>query len=203
MFKKVHRISKKEFILLMGIVVMIIIYSICLFYELKRKSVVDDLNYLAFVYHLGLSTNNDGVYVVNYDEALTIQKDVIKNLSCSRNKDYCYQFDGKLVSGAFIEISYINHKVEYIKLYSKRVDFIFNNNLSTQPYSKGLFPPQSITQSESFRYGRSNTLVIADMMNHVSHEYYLETNLNKTITEQECALASDTCFDVLVYEKKS
>lgn len=196
-------VIKSKFIIITSLLVMIIILSFCTFYEYKRKTVVENVNYLAFIYHLGLSANTDGVHIINYDQALNIQNDVIKNLSCSRNKDYCYQFDGKLVSGAFIEISYINHKVKYIKIYSKRVDFIFNNNVSRQPYSKGLFPPQSITESESFRYGRSNTLVIADMMNHVSHEYYLETNLNKTITEQECALASDTCFDVLVYEKKS
>jgi hypothetical protein len=194
-------IIKSEFIIITSILVMIIILSFCTFYEYKRKTVVENVNYLAFIYHLGLSNNTDGVYIINYDQALNIQKDVIKNLNCSRDKDYCFTFDDKLVSGAFIEISYINNKVDYLKIYSKKIGFIFNNNVAMEPYSKGLFPPESITQSESFRVGRPNTLVIADMMNHVKHEYYNEYNLGKRITEEECMLAKNQCFDVLFYEK--
>lgn len=194
-------IIKSEFIIITSLLVMIIILSFCTFYEYKRKTVVENVNYLAFIYHLGLSTNTDGVYVVNYDDALTIQKNVIKKLNCSRNKDYCFHFDGKLVSGAFIVISYIDNKVDYLKIYSKKIGFIFNNNVAIEPYSKGLFPPESITQSSSFRVGRSNTLVIAAMMNHVKHEYYNENNLGKMITEEDCMLAKNQCFDVLFYEK--
>jgi len=194
-------VIKSEFIIVISLLVMIIILSFCAFYEYKRKTVVENVNYLAFIYHLGLSTNTDGVHVINYDQALTIQNDVIKNLNCSRSQDYCFTFDGKLVSGAFIAISYINNKVDYLKIYSKNIGFIFNNNVSMEPYSKGLFPPESITQSESFRFGRRNTFVIADMMNHVKHEYYNENNLGKMITEEECMLAKNQCFDVLFYEK--
>jgi hypothetical protein len=194
-------IIKSEFIIITSLLVMIIILSFCTFYEYKRKTVVENVDYLAFIYHLGLSTNTDGVYIINYDQALNIQKDVIKNLNCSRDKDYCFTFDDKLVSGAFIEISYINNKVDYLKIYSKKIGFIFNNNVSIEPYSKGLFPPESITQSESFRVGRPNTLVIAAMMNHVKHEYYNENNLGNQITEEACMLAKNQCFDVLFYEK--
>ena len=194
-------VIKSEFIIVISLLVMIIILSFCAFYEYKRKTVVENVNYLAFIYHLGLSTNTDGVHVINYDQALTIQNDVINNLNCSRGQDYCFRFDGELVSGAFIAISYINNKVDYLKIYSKKIGFIFNNNVSMEPYSKGLFPPESITQSESFRFGRRNTLVIADMMNHVKHEYYNENNLGKMITEEECMLAKNQCFDVLFYEK--
>lgn len=194
-------VIKSEFIIVISLLVMIIILSFCAFYEYKRKTVVENVNYLGFIYHLGLSTNTDGVHIINYDQALTIQNDVIKNLNCSKGQDYCFTFDGKLVSGAFIAISYINNKVDYLKIYSKKIGFIFNNDVSMEPYSKGLFPPESITQSESFRFGRRNTLVIADMMNHVKHEYYNENNLGKMITEEECMLAKNQCFDVLFYEK--
>lgn len=194
-------IIKSKYIIFISILVMIIILSFCCLYEFKRKTVVENIDYLAFIYHLGLSTNTDGVHIINYDEALKIQKGVIKTLNCSRNKDYCYTFDGKLVSGAFIEINYVNNKVDYLKIYSKKIGFIFNRNVSIQPYSKGLFPPDSITQSESFRFGRPNTLVIADMMSHVTHEYYNEDTLGKKITESDCELAKTQCLDVLLYEK--
>lgn len=100
-----------------------------------------------------------------------------------------------------LKSDYINNKVDYLKIYSKKIGFIFNNNVAMEPYSKGLFPPESITQSASFRVGRPNTLVIADMMNHVKHEYYNEHNLGKRITEEACMLAKNQCFDVLFYEK--
>jgi hypothetical protein len=195
-------ISKSEFVIVICILIMIAIVSWWFSYELKRKKVVDDLNYLTFLYHLGLSKGVDGVHIINYNEALNIQNNVIKTLNCSRNQDYCVTFDGDLVSGSFLEISYVNTAVEYIKIYSKRIDFAFNNNLSTEPYSKGLFLPNSFTQSTSFRVGRPNTSAIVDMMSHVSHGYYIENDLKTPVTESDCTLAGIQCFDVLTYTKK-
>lgn len=127
-------ISKSEFVIFICILIMIAIVGWWFSYEFKRKTVVDDLSYLTFLYHLGLSKGVDGVHIINYNEALNIQNDVIKTLNCSRNQDYCVTFDGVLVSGAFLEISYVNAAVEYIKIYSKRIDFVFNNNLSTHRF---------------------------------------------------------------------
>lgn len=206
-----------DFIMPIFISVTILMIGLIIQSYVREDYVEQKTNYLGFIYHLSLSKGN-GIVVYNEKEALKLQQSVISTLDCNNN--YCKPLENNLSIGAFISIRYNNGVANDIKVYSSNFGSIFiNNNITSSLYSENFsVSPYLISKNPSYVY-------LLSIQKNITHEYYLEHNLNhflskdecipaglncldvlhynlsKRITEEECTLAKNQCFDVLFYEK--
>lgn len=197
--KKIAGTSLIDLIMVVGIMGLILSGAL-MFYASATDSVREaDINYLGFVYHLSLSHHADGVMIIDNKKASIIQNDVIKTLDCS--KDYCLPFNKLLVAGAFIELGYINNKVEYLKIYSHRIKSIFFNDVKMNPYRSALFEKRFLFREKDVEENPEFYNVI-NIMDNVTHEYYNENDLNTPISDDICQSLGLKCLDVLHYRIK-
>lgn len=197
--KKIAGTSLIDLIMVVGIMGLIISGAL-IFYGSAADSVrKSDINYLGLVYHLSLSHHVDGVMIIDNKTASTIQNDVIKTLNCS--KDYCLPFNETLVTGAFIELSYLNNKVEYLKIYSHRIKSIFFNDVKIKPYRTSLFEKRYLFRDKDAEENPEFSNVI-NIMDNLTHEYYNENDLNTPISDEACQSLGLKCLDVLDYRIK-
>ena len=197
--KKIAGTSLIDVIMVLGIMGLILSGSL-MFYSSAADSIrKSDINYLGLVYHLSLSHHADAVMIIDNKTASTIQNDVIKTLDCS--KDYCLPFTKPLVAGAFIELAYINNKVEYLKIYSHRIKSIFFNDIKMNPYRTSLFEKRFLFREKDAEENPEFSNII-NIMDNLTHEYYNENDLNTPISEEDCQSIGLKCLDVLHYQKK-
>lgn len=179
---------------LMTIVVFstIIILTLTLYGSLREKDIKEKTNYLGFIYHLSLSKGN-GVVVYNQKEVLNLQQSVISTLDCNNN--YCTPLKKEFPIGSFVSVSYDKGIVNDIKFYSHNFNSIFiENNTTSSFYSDHFYVGEkAIKENPSYVYPLS-------VQKKITHEYYLENNLNHFLSKDDCILAGLNCLDVLHYK---
>jgi len=186
-------------IMFFGIIALICMATLVAYSSAADSVRKSNINYLGLVYHLSLSHHADDLMIIDNKTALTIQNDVIKTLDCS--KDYCLPLKQKLVSGAFIEISYLNNKLDYLKIYSHKISSIFLANLRTNPYPPSLFDKELLVSKYDAEENPAFSNVF-NIMDNVTHEYYNENDLKTIISAEDCQSIGLKCLDVLHYQIK-
>lgn len=170
----------------------IIVLSLTLYGTLREKDIEEKTNYLGFIYHLSLSKGN-GVVVYNQKELLNLQQSVISTLDCNNN--YCTPLKKELPIGSFVSVSYDKGIVNEIKVYSPNFNSIFiENNTTSSLYSDHFYVGEvAIKENPSYVHPLS-------IQKKITHEYYLEHNLNHFLSKDECIPAGLNCLDVLHYK---
>lgn len=197
--KKIAGLSLIDVIMMLAIMSLIVSGTLIAYSSAADSVRKSDINYLGLVYHLSLSKHTDGVVIIDNKTSSTFQNDVIKTLDCS--KDYCLPLKQRLVSGAFIEISYLNTKVDYLKIYSHRIKSIFFNDVKIKPYPSSLFEKRLLLRETDAEENPEFSNII-NIMDNVTHEYYNENDLKTIISAEDCQSIGLQCLDVLHYRTK-
>lgn len=197
--KKIAGTSLIDLIMVIGIMALVVAVILMAYGSAAASVRKSDINYLGLVYHLSLSHHTDGVMIIDDKTASIIQKDVIKTLDCS--KDYCLPFNKSLVAGAFIELGYIDSKIDYLKIYSHRIKSIFFDDVKITPYPSSLFDKRFLFRQKEAEENPEFSNVI-NIMDNVIHEYYNENDLHTPVSADSCQSLGFKCLDVLHYQIK-
>lgn len=195
--KKISGLSLIDVVMMLAIMSLILSVTFVAYNSAADSVRKSDINYLGLVYHLSLSQHADAIMIIDNKTASRIQNDVIKTLDCSKN--YCLPLKQMLVSGAFIEISYLNNKVDYLKIYSHKISSIFFANVKKNPYPSTLFEKRFLFRKKDAEENPEFSNII-NIMDNVTHEHYNENDLKTIISAEDCQSIGLKCLDVLHYK---